>query len=72
MRKSALAAIAALLLPLAAHAQTAEDLANSAKNTDNVLNYGMGYDLRRFTALTQIDTHNVRHLAPVSACGAAG
>ena len=65
MRKSALAAIAALLLPLAAHAQTAEDLANSAKNTDNVLNYGMGYDLRRFTALTQIDTHNVRHLAPV-------
>ena len=56
MRKSAFALLAAILAPLAAHAQTAQDLINSGKNTENVLTYGMGYDLQRYSTLLQVDT----------------
>jgi alcohol dehydrogenase (cytochrome c) len=65
MRKSALALLVAILAPLGAHAQTAQDLINSAKNTENVLTYGMGYDLQRYSTLLQIDASNVQHLVPV-------
>ena len=34
-------------------------------DTGNVLNYGMGYDLHRFSPLKQINKDNVRRLVPV-------
>ena len=30
-----------------AHAQTAQDLLNDGKNTENITTYGMGYDQKR-------------------------
>ncbi len=65
MKRFLLAAAFAALLPMAAGAQTAADLANGAKDTSNVLNYGMGYDLQRFSPLAQIDRQTVKRLVPV-------
>src|SRR2546422_7572049 len=48
-----------------ASAQTSEDLKNDGKNTDNVLTYGMGYHLNRYSALKQISTTTVKRLVPV-------
>lgn len=49
----------------AVSAQTLEDLRNDGKNTDNVLTFGMGYHLNRYSALDQIDTTTVKRLVPV-------
>src|SRR5438128_1721953 len=46
-------------------AQTAEELLNDGRNTENVVTYGMGYDLKRYSPLTQINTSNVKRLVPV-------
>jgi alcohol dehydrogenase (cytochrome c) len=51
--------------PLAALAQTADDLKNDEKSTDNVLIYGMGYSGNRYSPLTTIDKSNVGKLVPV-------
>src|SRR3954469_10432413 len=48
-----------------ASAQTADELLNAGKNTDNVTNYGLGYDLKMFTPLKQIDKSNIKRLVPV-------
>ena len=48
-----------------AHAQTAQELLTDGKNTDNVTTYGMGYDLKRYSPLKQINTSNVKRLVPV-------
>jgi alcohol dehydrogenase (cytochrome c) len=42
-------ATAALCMPGFAMAQTADELVNGAKDTGNVVNYGMGYNLQRFS-----------------------
>jgi hypothetical protein len=42
MRFGLIVAAAALCLPSMAIAQTADELANGAKDTGNVVNYGMG------------------------------
>ena len=55
----------ALLFAPTAMAQTADELAKGSTDTSNVLNYGMGYDLQRFSALKQINKDNVRRLVPV-------
>jgi alcohol dehydrogenase (cytochrome c) len=55
----------ALLFAPAAMAQTADDLVKGASDTSNVLNYGMGYDLNRFSPLKQITKDNVKRLTPV-------
>ncbi len=47
------------------HAQTAQELLTDGKNTENVTTYGMGYDLKRYSPLTQINTTNVKRLVPV-------
>ena len=66
MRKLLLAATLAASMPLTGHAQTAQELmAGSQKDTANVLNYGMGYNLQRFSPLTQINRDTVKHLVPV-------
>src|SRR4030088_186513 len=46
-------------------AQTLDDLRNDGKNTDNILTYGMGYHLQRYSPLKQIDKNSVRRLVPV-------
>ncbi|MDB5862779.1 MAG: quinoprotein ethanol dehydrogenase [Betaproteobacteria bacterium] len=48
-----------------ASAQTAEDLLNNARNTDNVTTFGMGYDLKMYSPLKQINKSNVKRLVPV-------
>ena len=54
-----------LLIMTSAYAQTLDELKNDGKNTDNVLTYGMGYHLRRYSPLKQIDKSTVKRLAPI-------
>ena len=56
--------ILAAALTGGAHAQSIEELRNN-KNTDNVVNYGMGYDLKMWSPLKQINKSNVKRLVPV-------
>jgi alcohol dehydrogenase (cytochrome c) len=65
MRKIIWAAALAALLPVGAHAQSAEELAKGYANTHAVLNYGMGYNLNRYSPLTQINKETVKKLVPV-------
>ncbi|MDO9709202.1 methanol/ethanol family PQQ-dependent dehydrogenase [Paracraurococcus lichenis] len=67
MRRVLLAAtiLAALGVAPGAKAQTAADLQRGAADTKNVLNYGMGYNLQRFSPLRQIDKQSVKRLVPV-------
>src|SRR5689334_5907666 len=46
-------------------AQTAEELLAAGKNPDNVTNFGMGYDLKMYSPLKQIDRSNAKRLVPV-------
>ena len=46
-------------------AQTAEELLTAGKNTDNVPTFGMGYDLKMFSSLTEINKSNIKRLVPV-------
>ena len=46
-------------------AQTAEELLNDGKNTENVTTFGMGYDLKMHSPLKQINKSNIRRLVPV-------
>jgi len=48
-----------------AYAQTAEDLLNKRGNTDNVTTFGMGYDMKMYSPLKQINKSNVKRLVPV-------
>src|SRR5262249_33223274 len=59
------AAALAALLPAAAAAQSAQELIDGSKNTKNVVNFGLGYDLQRFSTLDQINKQNVKTLKPV-------
>ncbi|MDU6750972.1 MAG: PQQ-dependent dehydrogenase, methanol/ethanol family, partial [Bradyrhizobium sp.] len=45
--------------------QSADQLVKGATDTANVLNYGMGYNLQRFSPLTQINKDNAKNLVPV-------
>src|SRR4051812_655698 len=45
-------------------AQTADELLASGKNSDNVTNFGMGYDLKMYSPLKQIDKSNAKRLVP--------
>ncbi|HJT06630.1 MAG TPA: methanol/ethanol family PQQ-dependent dehydrogenase, partial [Stellaceae bacterium] len=65
MRRLFMATALAVLLPFAGHAQTAQELAKGYDDTKNVLNYGMGYNLQRFSPLTQINKETVKKLVPV-------
>src|SRR5271163_2469256 len=55
----------AALLPLWARAQTTEELTKGANDQHNVQNYGMGYNLQRFSPIDQINKDNVKDLVPV-------
>jgi len=49
----------------AATTQTLDDLKNDGKNTDNILTYGMGYQLHRYSPLKEINKTTVKRLVPV-------
>jgi alcohol dehydrogenase (cytochrome c) len=46
-------------------AQTAEELLNDGKNTENVLTFGMGYGVPMYSPLKQINKTNVKRLVPI-------
>jgi len=46
-------------------AQTADELINDGKNTENVLTFGMGYGIPMYSPLRQIDKSNVKRLVPI-------
>ena len=46
-------------------AQTADDLVNDGRNTENVTTQSMGYDRKNYSPLRQIDKSNVRRLVPM-------
>ena len=66
MRRLLLGAVLAALAPVGAYAQSAADLAKGQADTKNVLTYGMGYDLQRYSKLTQINKGNAKKLVPLS------
>src|SRR5215467_4980423 len=65
MKRIAMAIGLAVIVSHGAGAQTSEQLAKGATDTSNVLNYGMGYNLNRFSTLDQINKDTVRNLVPV-------
>src|SRR4051812_25664755 len=65
MKKLSILAAFGFAFCTAASAQTASDLLNDGKNTDNITTYGMGYSQHRYSPLTQINTKNIRRLVPV-------
>jgi alcohol dehydrogenase (cytochrome c) len=65
MKRIALAASLAVFASYGASAQTADQLVKGATDTSNVLNYGMGYNLQRFSPLKLINKDNAKNLVPV-------
>jgi alcohol dehydrogenase (cytochrome c) len=65
MKIAALVVGIALGVPMVASAQTTDELVKGVSNTGDVLNYGMGYNLQRYSTLTQINAGNVHKLSPV-------
>src|SRR6202051_5398558 len=64
------AAAGLVLIGGGASAQSLDDLKHDGArapggNPDNVLTYGMGYSLQRYSPLKQIDRTTVRRLVPV-------
>ncbi len=46
-------------------AQTAQELIDNGKNSENVTTFGMGYNLNQYSPLNQINKSNVKRLVPV-------
>jgi alcohol dehydrogenase (cytochrome c) len=65
MKRIAIAIGLAIIVTHGASAQTNEQLIKGATDTSNVLNYGMGYNLNRFSTLNQINRDTVKNLVPV-------
>ena len=60
-----LLAVLLLMVSTLAAAQTADELLNDGKNTENVLSFGMGPKLQMYSPLRQINKSNVRRLVPI-------
>ncbi|MCG2626119.1 methanol/ethanol family PQQ-dependent dehydrogenase [Bradyrhizobium sp. WYCCWR 13023] len=65
MKRLAMAASLVISACSVASAQTTDQLVKGATDTSNVLNYGMGYNLQRFSTLNQINKDTVKNLVPV-------
>ena len=65
MKKTWLLAALLALSPVPGAAQTADELLNDGKNTDNVLIHSMGNARRSYSPLKQIDKTNIQRLVPV-------
>jgi alcohol dehydrogenase (cytochrome c) len=48
-----------------ASAQTAQELIDNGKNSENVTTFGMGYSLNQYSPLAQINKSNVKRLVPI-------
>ncbi|MET4388177.1 alcohol dehydrogenase (cytochrome c) [Bradyrhizobium sp. F1.4.3] len=65
MKRFAMAASLVISACSVASAQTTDQLVKGATDTSNVLNYGMGYNLQRFSTLNQINKDTIKNLVPV-------
>ena len=65
MKKLCLLAIALTVCVVSGVAQTADELVNAGRNTDNVTTHSMGYDRKSYSPLRQINKANVKRLVPV-------
>src|SRR5438445_12958384 len=65
MKAIAVAIATLCLFGSGASAQTLDDLKNDGRNTDNILTYGMGYHLHRYSPLKEINKATVKRLVPV-------
>ena len=63
--KKIIAAIAGAGLLAACAGPSQHEIRTSGANTDNVLTIGMGYDMKMYSPLAQINKSNVRKLVPV-------
>ncbi len=64
MKSLLFAALLGTALPVAALAQTADEIKNADKTPQNVLTYGMSYSQQRFSPLTRINRDTVKRLVP--------
>ncbi len=64
MRSIIIATAFTMALPVAAFAQSDEDLRNAGKNLSDILTYGMSYNQQRFSPLDQINRQTVKRLVP--------
>src|SRR5438045_1660212 len=46
-------------------AQTAQELIDNGKNSENVTTFGMGYRLNQYSPLSQINKSNIKRLVPI-------
>src|SRR5918994_511987 len=65
MKKVWLLATLLSVCPGAGFTQTAEELLNDGRNTENVTTQSLGYDRKSYSPLAQINKANVRRLVPV-------
>ncbi len=65
MKKIWLLATVLTLSPLPGSAQTADELLNDGKNTDNVLIHSMGNERKSYSPLKQINKSNISRLVPI-------
>ena len=65
MKKTCLIAILATSLSAIASAQSADELINDGRNTENVTTQSLGYHRRSYSPLAQINTSNIRRLVPI-------
>jgi len=65
MKKNLLLATVLGLWPALGLAQTADELVNDGKNTENVLTESMGYDRKSYSPLKEINKANVKRLVPI-------
>src|SRR6516165_7590797 len=64
MRLCFAAALLSAIFPLAAFAQTTQDLVNDGKVPGDVLTYGMGLSQHRYSPASQISRSTVKRLVP--------
>src|ERR1700731_3828579 len=65
MKSIIYAALLSAVCPLAAFAQTADEIKNAEKTSQHVLTYGMSYNHQRYSPLSQINRNTVKRLVPV-------
>ena len=64
MQTTVYAALLGAAFPLAALAQTADEIKNAEKTPQHVLTYGMNYNHQRHSPLSQINRDTVKRLVP--------
>src|SRR5678816_3045523 len=65
MKKLWLCTALIALSPVIGFGQTAQELVNDGKNTDNVTTQSMGYDRKSYSPLKQINKSNIKRLVPI-------